>query len=928
MHGASSKKSETAESAQGPHPTQTMSAERWQQIDRLFQQAVLLPAAEQTEFLRQHCGHEQELHSAVAIWLQHDRLAEAEGFLATLVPTESKERETPLEERVDPLVGRLLGSYTIVERIAAGAMGVVYRGQRSEGFQQDVAIKVLRAWLSDDMTVARFRAEQRALADLPHPNIARFLDAGVTDDGSHYLILEYIPGYRLDEAVAALRPSREIQLKWFLTICRAVAFAHERGIAHRDLKPANILMMSTAQRGDARDASPDRGDSPSAQALSADQLSPKITDFGLAKFVEQARDGLTATGDIMGTPGYMAPEQLLPTGSVSGIATDVYGLGAVLYFLLAGRPPYRCQSMTELVREMTERDPEEPASLHPGISADLNTICLKCLRSSPAERYASAGELADDVQRHLAGHPIHARPIGTWGRLTRWALRNRKTAALMASLLATLLVGLVATTSLYLVASARQAEAERERRGALETIDRLMTEVAKSLRQHPESAPSRKMLLEAANEAYRARLAADDGKDRLLKYEAAVATFRLAQMYDPAEARERRVSLASDAMARFGELAEQYPDDTRYRFDIFHCLLTLGRQQDALTQIRAICRDDPSFDYREALASAACGVAAGLVNSKPPSRDVLNEAERLARESIEVWQTLKAEDPHDIRVRRGIGRGLLTLGRILACGQNDAEALPLFEDAIAHHEQLVATVPHEHPFSDELQDMLVSAGFAWTRQGGGVRADEHFARASQLSREWTQIEPRVLSCWIAHIRNLLQQIHWYHGDWQPPSAEFTRLLEELRGSLQFARRFWPNTPVFVPWEIELLCDAPILEMRDIDAAQDLIPSADEPPEDSGTGDGHFVLGLWNLRSGRPKEAMQWLAPWDLEPDPTWARGLRHQLTTALALAANDDFSKADVILEKLKPYRQTQVYRRNAAEIDQLKKQKGIDRQK
>ena len=271
---------------------------RWNRIDQIFQQSIQLPEDERANYVDQQCGSDDALRQEVLEWLESDRQACQEAFLEG-PELRNADGTREIVEEAHAFIGKQLGPYTIVERIAAGAMGIVYRGRRTEGFQQQVAIKVLRPWLCDHENIARFRAEQQALADLPHPNIARLIDAGITEDGSHYLILEFIDGHRLDEAVAAMQPPLEIKLHWFMAICRAVAFAHDRGIAHRDLKPANILLTPAPQApqgpvSKATERAPEEG-------TSSASLSPKITDFGLAKITGDHGHDLTATGEILGT---------------------------------------------------------------------------------------------------------------------------------------------------------------------------------------------------------------------------------------------------------------------------------------------------------------------------------------------------------------------------------------------------------------------------------------------------------------------------------------------------------------------------------------------------------------------------------------------------------------------------------------------------
>jgi eukaryotic-like serine/threonine-protein kinase len=314
--------------------------------------------------------------------------------------------------------------YEIIEEIGRGGMGIVYQA-RQLGLDRTVALKmVLTGFLADPIELTRFRAEAAALARLQHPNIVQIYDVGEAA-GRPYFVFEFVAGGSLSQLLEGtpqpVRPAAQL----VETLARAVHVAHANGVIHRDLKPANILL---------RDESGDL--SPGTSRLAS--LIPKITDFGLAKCVGGDRDGPdlhgpTATGDLLGTPNYMAPEQAMVRRQPIGPTADVYALGAILYELLTGRPPFTGETPLTTVLQVLHNEPVSVTSLQPNVPRDLETICLKCLRKEPRQRYASALELAEDLQRFLRDEPIRARPIGVVEKLGRWVRRHPAPAILLAA---------------------------------------------------------------------------------------------------------------------------------------------------------------------------------------------------------------------------------------------------------------------------------------------------------------------------------------------------------------------------------------------------------------------------------------------------------------------------------------------------------------
>ncbi|WP_435008185.1 protein kinase domain-containing protein [Tundrisphaera lichenicola] len=302
--------------------------------------------------------------------------------------------------------------YEILGRLGQGGMGIVYRA-RQHGLERMVALKMIRAGVhAAPEHLARFRIEALAVARLRHPNVVQVYDIGQAD-GLPFVALELLEGGSLEARIGGTpQPERE-SAELLLTLAGAVAAAHRAGVAHRDLKSANVLFDKEG--------------------------TPKVTDFGLAKRLDE-EDGPTYSGQVMGSPSFMAPEQARGQGRVVGPAADLYALGAILYEMLTGRPPFKGASAMETLYQVVHDEPVTPSRLRPGVSRDLETICLKCLIKEPHRRYPDAESLADDLRRFLEGSPVHARRTGIRERIGKW-VRRQPAAAALAGFVLLILVG-------------------------------------------------------------------------------------------------------------------------------------------------------------------------------------------------------------------------------------------------------------------------------------------------------------------------------------------------------------------------------------------------------------------------------------------------------------------------------------------------------
>ena len=363
--------------------------------------------------------------------------------------------------------------YEILGVLGHGGMGVVYKA-REVSLDRLVALKVVTAGAhASPEQLDRFRGEAR----LRHPHIVQVHAVG-EHEGFPYLSLEYMDGGNLAQRIARQpQPPREAaQLIYMLA--RAMAFAHQHGIIHRDLKPANVLLQQRETTDHTHRPNDDTSEkqapltrTPTGSSYSSESSDsgftyvPKIADFGLAKSLED-ESGHTRTGSLMGTPGYMSPEQASGGGKHIGPGADLWALGVILYELLVGRPPFQGVTMMDTLEQVRTREPVPPTQLQPKVPSDLETICLKCLRKEPSQRYASAEALAEDLRRFLAGEPILARPVGSLERLTRWCRRNPRLAVLSSAVLLLLLTVAAGSTVFAVVLDARQRETERARQDA------------------------------------------------------------------------------------------------------------------------------------------------------------------------------------------------------------------------------------------------------------------------------------------------------------------------------------------------------------------------------------------------------------------------------------------------------------------------------
>ncbi len=414
-------------------------SDRFQRCEELFHAALALEGAAREAFLEEACATDRGLRAEVERLLSaHARAGDFIGAPAVAPPTAWAGAEE--------WAGRRIGPYSIVRELGRGGMGAVYLAERADGqYQHRVALKLIKRGMDTEQVLTRFRSERQILASLDHPNIARLLDGGSTDQGLPFFAMEYIEGEPIDTYAGRAGLSVEDRLRLFLQVCGAVAYAHQNLVIHRDIKPLNILVTSEG--------------------------TPKLLDFGIAKVLHPGgEETSTVTSMRLLTPEYASPEQV--EGRHATTVSDVYALGVVLYELLTGRSPYRLRSRTpqEVVEAVRTTDPERPSQaggdekVRRRLRGDLDTILLTALRKEPGRRYQSVEQFGADVRRHLEGMPVLARPDTFGYRAGTFVRRNRVPVAAGSLVVLALVAGTVATA--YQAHQARVAQARAERRFA------------------------------------------------------------------------------------------------------------------------------------------------------------------------------------------------------------------------------------------------------------------------------------------------------------------------------------------------------------------------------------------------------------------------------------------------------------------------------
>ncbi|MCS5629552.1 MAG: serine/threonine protein kinase [Pirellulaceae bacterium] len=573
---------------------------------------------------------------------------------ATSSSSRGKDRQADLADT--GMVNRF-GDYELLNEIARGGMGVVYKA-RQIALNREVAIKmILSGQFANDDEMDRFYAEAEAAASLNHPNIVTIYEIGEVD-GRHFFSMEYVPGDSLADLVRERPLAPRRAASYISDICEAVQLAHDNGILHRDIKPANVLVNK-------KDI-------------------PLVTDFGLAKQVHE-KSGMTMEGSVLGTPSYMPPEQARGNLDEVNTRSDIYAIGATLYHLLTGNPPFAAASVYETIRQVLNKEPAEPQERNPDIPQDLATICMKCLQKSPDKRYQTALELQEELQRFLQGKPILARPISNVERLSRWCLRNRLIATSSATAIIGVLAMLVTMTVAYFVTNDALLDARKSFERSKQTVDDFFVVVTQNeLLQTPNTREVREVMLDKALQYYESLRRQREGnlsEERTFRADSADLEFKIGQIAEAQDNTNSAVAHYDNAANTVQTLLQQSDDGKeQLRISLSSYLTPLVRihtqaNTDGLKQAsvlskqvrnhrQAIYTDNPgNLEYARLFANACMNVGTVLVE-----REIYSLGEQSLKQAQTVRRQILANTSVDasttMTVQRDLSKGYYQLAEL------------------------------------------------------------------------------------------------------------------------------------------------------------------------------------------------------------------------------------------------------------------------
>jgi len=702
-----------------------MTPERWQQVKSTLAAALEQPEGrERVEFLAGTCANDTALRREVESLLEQpedefDSVAQVIGVAGN-------------DDLLSGNVGRRIGAYELVRELGRGGMGTVWLAQRADQhFEKQVGIKLLKRGTDTDEVLRRFHAERQILARLDHPNIARLLDAGTTDDDLPYFVMEYVEGRRLTDFVRDQQLSLGKRLRLFLKICAAVQFAHQNLVVHRDLKPGNILVTPGGE--------------------------PKLLDFGVAKLLAPDDDAwqVTLPGQERFTPGYASPEQV--RGEPITTVSDVYSLGALLYEVLTGIAPHRFPTSTptatqiaqvvcgkETVRASTvATDPEIRRQLR----GDLDTILAHALAKTPERRYRGAGQFADDLLRYLEKKPVRARPDTFSYRAGKFLRRNRKFAIAALLIFLSLLGGVIGTARQAQIASRERARAVRRFNEIRKIANSFMFEFHNLIAELPGSLAARQLVTQKAVD-YLDSLSQEAGDDLTLKSELATAyskiggvTFNVQQAiatHEKAVALDEALVRATPANPNYRrQLSEGYAQLADVTKIAGHSRRAIEYARKSLDMMQPVpASDSAKREVQAALADRQMGVAIALSDAGDLKGALENSSAALER-----YENLIAQNPIDKFVRRELESAHMQVAADECDAGNFDQAIRHAENAYQIAQEMFEVEPSNSRNRRDMWAAHLHLGRCFAGKGNLSGASDHYRKAIELMESLAAADP-------------------------------------------------------------------------------------------------------------------------------------------------------------------------------------------
>ena len=687
-----------------------MTPERWRQVKEVFQELVEVSATE---------------HAARLAQLDDELRREVVALLAAATTGAQDFLEVPAAHSFDEddgRIGRRVGPWRIVEELGRGGMGAVYLARREDQeVKGEVALKVVKRGMDTDVVLRRFRAERQILAGLSHPNIARLLDAGSTDDGTPWFAMELVRGEPIDRHCARRELDLDARIGLFTTVCGAVHHAHQNLIVHRDLKPSNILVTADGR--------------------------PVLLDFGIAKLLDPEADA-TATEHAVMTPAYASPEQL--AGKVVTTASDVYSLGVLLFELLTSSRPYEVSSAHALHQTLARgevpaasvalaRSGKDPRGVR-RLRGDLDAIVAMAMKPAPEARYASPRELAQDLEAYLEGRPTVARREGVAGRTWKLIRRHRVVSAAIVAVVIALVGGVVATTRQARIAEAERARAERRSDEVRRLAGRVLFDLHDAIADLPGSTAARALLVQESR-TYLESLALEARERPDLLIELSQAWLRLGDVQGNAgNANLGEHEAARTSYVRALEIAEHAlalaPTSRAARLAVAAARNRAGDMkwedgdlagsaaifEHVISDLRALVAADPGdHEAQHLLAQSVSDLGDGLRKVEPARAFALYDEARAIEEALMAAPAKPTVAGDDVRIARTLSVILNKLARIAVEEGDRPTALARYQKSLAIRERLLARAPTSAGARRDLSTSLTFVGKLLLADGGRRR---------------------------------------------------------------------------------------------------------------------------------------------------------------------------------------------------------------